>query len=165
MKNLITIEHTILQTKIRIFSRTFQTTLACLLASLVFISPVCYGQVGESFPPVTDAMLQDPASGDWLMWRRTLDSWGYSPLTEINQENVSRIRMVWTRDLAAATDEITPLAYNGVLYVPQANDVIEAIDAVSGDVIWSYRRDLPEDVGQWLGHTVAITATWAFMKI
>ena len=151
MKNLITIEHATLQTKIRIFSRTFQTTLACLLASLVFISPVCYGQVGESFPPVTDAMLQDPAPGDWLMWRRTLDSWGYSPLTEINQENVSRIRMVWTRDLAAATDEITPLAYNGVLYVPQANDVIEAIDAVSGDVIWSYRRDLPEDVGQWIG--------------
>ena len=96
-------------------------------------------------------MLQDPAPGDWLMWRRTLDSWGYSPLTEINQENVSQIRMVWTRDLAAATDEITPLAYNGVLYVPQANDVIEAIDAVSGDVIWSYRRDLPEDVGQWIG--------------
>ena len=35
--------------------------------------------------PVTDAMLQEPAPGDWLMWRRTLDSWGYSPLDEINQ--------------------------------------------------------------------------------
>ncbi|MCY3845456.1 MAG: hypothetical protein OXH69_18180, partial [Acidobacteria bacterium] len=26
--------------------------------------------------PVTDAMLQDPAPEDWLMWRRTLDGWG-----------------------------------------------------------------------------------------
>ena len=151
MKNLSSIQTAISQTRPRVFVRTVQNTLSFLLASLVFISPVCYGQVGESFPSVTDAMLQDPAPSDWLMWRRTLDSWGYSPLTEINQENVSQIRMIWTRDLAAATDEITPLAYNGVLYVPQANDVIEAIDAVSGDVIWSYRRDLPEDVGQWIG--------------
>ena len=151
MKNLSSIQTAISQTGPRVFVRTVQNTLSFLLASLVFISPVCYGQVGESFPSVTDAMLQDPAPSDWLMWRRTLDSWGYSPLTEINQENVSQIRMIWTRDLAAATDEITPLAYNGVLYVPQANDVIEAIDAVSGDVIWSYRRDLPEDVGQWIG--------------
>ena len=151
MKNLSSIQTAISQTGPRVFVRTVQNTLSFLLASLVFISPVCYGQVGESFPPVTDSMLQDPAPSDWLMWRRTLDSWGYSPLTEINQENVSQIRMIWTRDLAAATDEITPLAYNGVLYVPQANDVIEAIDAVSGDVIWSYRRDLPEDVGQWIG--------------
>ncbi len=30
--------------------------------------------------PVTDAMLQNPDPADWLMWRRTLDSWGYSPL-------------------------------------------------------------------------------------
>ncbi len=36
--------------------------------------------VSDDFVPVTDAMLQDPAPEDWLMWRRTLDSWGYSPL-------------------------------------------------------------------------------------
>ncbi|MCY4074791.1 MAG: PQQ-dependent dehydrogenase, methanol/ethanol family, partial [Acidobacteria bacterium] len=37
----------------------------------------------EEFVPVTDAMLQDPAPEDWLMWRRTLDGWGYSPLDQI----------------------------------------------------------------------------------
>ena len=49
--------------------------------------------------PVTDAMLQNPDPGDWLMWRRTLDSWGYSPLDQINRSNVAQLRMVWTRGL------------------------------------------------------------------
>ena len=53
---------------------------AVLLVSTVLISPFTYGQGSDSFPPVTDAMLQDPAPSDWLMWRRTLDSWGYQPL-------------------------------------------------------------------------------------
>ena len=54
------------------------------------------------------------------MWRRTLDSWGYSPLDEISKDNVADLRLVWTRDLATGTGEITPLAYNGMLFVPQA---------------------------------------------
>ena len=151
MKNMTSTYPTIRQTTAGIFSRTVQTTLAILLASLVLLSPVSYGQGSDSFPPVTDAMLQDPAPSDWLMWRRTLDSWGYSPLAEVNRGNVDQLKMVWTRNLAVATDEITPLAYDGVLYVPQANDVIEAIDAVSGDLIWRYRRDLPDDLARWIG--------------
>ena len=37
-------------------------------------------QSSADVAPVTDAMLQEPDPSDWLMWRRTLDSWGYSPL-------------------------------------------------------------------------------------
>ena len=134
-----------------IFSGTVQTALAVLLASSVLLSPVSYGQGSNSFPPVTDAMLQDPAPSDWLMWRRTLDSWGYSPLAEVNRDNVDQLRMVWTRGLATGTGEITPLAYDGVLYVPQANDVIEAIDALTGDRIWDYGRDHPEGLYDYVG--------------
>jgi PQQ-dependent dehydrogenase (methanol/ethanol family) len=108
-------------------------------------------QSSDDFIPVTDAMLQNPAAADWLMWRRTLDSWGYSPLDQVNRENVDQLRMVWTRDLAVGTGEITPLAYNGVLYVPQVSDVIQAIDAVSGDLIWEYSRDIPEDLYEMVG--------------
>ena len=43
------------------------------------------------FVPVTDAMLQKPDAADWLMWRRTLDGWGYSPLNQINKRNVARL--------------------------------------------------------------------------
>ena len=105
----------------------------------------------ENFPSVTDEMLQNPSDDDWLMWRRTLDSWGYSPLEEISKTNVEDLRLVWTRDLATGTGEVTPLAYNGMLFVPQANDVIEALDAETGDFIWQYRRDIPEDLYDLVG--------------
>ena len=104
-----------------------------------------------AFVAVTDAMLQDPAPGDWLMWRRTLDGWGYSPLDEIDRGNVGDLRMVWSRALAPGRQEGTPLAYGGVLYMPQASDVIEAIDAVTGDLKWQHRRDLPDDVYDFVG--------------
>lgn len=131
-------------------TRTFSRLLLAL-ACLQTLSGAGYGQNSDGFTPVTDAMLQNPAPGDWLMWRRTLDSWGYSPLDEINQNNVDQLRLVWTRDLAAGTGEITPLAYDGVLYVPQANDVIEAVDAVSGDLIWEYRRPIQEGLYEQVG--------------
>jgi len=85
------------------------------------------------------------------MWRRTLDSWGYSPLDQIDSSNVDQLRMVWTRDLEIGTGEITPLAYNGMLFIPQANDVIQAVDAESGDFIWEYRRAIPDDLYEMVG--------------
>ena len=49
-------------------------------------------QGGRRFVPVTDAMLQKPDPADWLMWRRTLDGWGYSPLDQINRSNVAQLQ-------------------------------------------------------------------------
>jgi len=124
--------------------------LFMILATFALQSNI-QAQSTDDFTPVTDSMLQNPADGDWLMWRRTLDSWGYSPLDQVNRENVGDLRMVWTRDMATGTGEITPLAYDGVLYVPQASDVIQAIDAVTGDLIWEYSRDIPEDLYEMVG--------------
>ena len=92
-------------------------------------------------------MLQAPAPDDWLMWRRTLDGWGYSPLDQITRENVSGLRMVWTRALTRGSQQGTPLAYDGVLYMPNPRDVIQAIDAATGDLKWEHRREVPEGSG------------------
>src|SRR5262245_37078712 len=70
-----------------------------------------------SFTPVTDAMLANPKPDDWLMWRRTLDNWGYSPLEQITRRNVAQLRLAWTRPLAHAGDqEGTPLVHDGIMY-------------------------------------------------
>ena len=130
---------------------THQSGFSAVLVSGLFVLLPGTLPAADDFVPVTDAMLQEPAPGDWLMWRRTLDSWGYSPLDQVNRENVGRLRLVWTRDLEPGTGEITPLAYGGVLYVPQASDVIQAIDAVSGDLLWEYRRDIPEGLYEQVG--------------
>ena len=113
------------------------------------------GSSGD-FVLVTDAMLQEPDPADWLMWRRTLDSWGYSPLDQITRQNVDELRMVWSRALTPGSQQGTPLAYDGVLYMPNPRDVIQAIDAVTGDLKWEYRRELPDDLGEYLG---ALSAT------
>ena len=128
--------------------------LAALAAACLSPAVSAAGQEAPgdaAFVPVTDAMLQDPAPGDWLTWRRTLDGWGYSPLDQIDRGNVGDLRMVWSRALAPGRQEGTPLAYGGVLYMPQASDVIEAIDAATGDLLWQHRRDLPDDVYDFVG--------------
>ena len=105
------------------------------------------GQTSSEFKPVTDAMLEDPAAEDWLMWRRTLNGWGDSPLDQVTTENVGDLQLVWSRALTTGRQQGTPLAYDGVLYMPNPRDVIQAIDAVSGDLLWEYRREVPDDVG------------------
>ena len=121
-----------------------------ILLATVLVSglPVAAQEDSASFVPVTDAMLQDPDPADWLMWRRTLDSWGYSPLDQINRDNVGEIRMAWTRPLAEGSQQGTPLVYDGVMYYPNPNDVIQALNAATGELIWEYVRPIPPDLGE-----------------
>ena len=120
-----------------------------LLAALSVTAAIA--QPDSRSTPVTDAMLREPAPDDWLMWRRTLNGWGYSPLDQIDRHNVKDLQMVWTRALAAGAQEGTPLAYNGTLYMPNPNEHVQAINAVTGDLRWEYRRDIPEDVPEVMG--------------
>jgi alcohol dehydrogenase (cytochrome c) len=108
-----------------------------------------FGQAPRAFEPVTDEMLQNPDPADWLMWRRTLDSWGHSPLDQIDKRNVGNLRLLWTRALGPGMQEGTPLVHDGVMYFPNPSDVIQALDAASGDVLWQYRRSLPDDLGEY----------------
>ena len=126
-------------------------SVALCLAVLQAHPLTVHAQSTDDFRPVTDAMLADPSPDDWLMWRRTLDGWGYSPLDQITRANVSTLRMAWTRALRTGSMEGTPLAYDGVLYMPNSSDAIQAIDAVTGDLKWEYLRDLPDDVYDYVG--------------
>ena len=129
------------------------------MAGLVLAARPVAGQAQSSadFVPVTDAMLQDPAPAHWLMWRRTLNSWGYSPLQQIDRENVGELRMVWSRALEPGLQQGTPLVYDGVMYMPNPRDVIQAIDAATGDLKWEYRRQVPDEDGEFLLGSLAYT--------
>jgi PQQ-dependent dehydrogenase (methanol/ethanol family) len=105
----------------------------------------------DAFEPVTDEMLERPAAGDWLSWRGTAASWGFSRLNEIDRENVADLEPVWTRDLEAApSQEGVPLIHGGVMYYPEPADVITALDAATGRQLWQFRRALPEDLGRFV---------------
>ena len=130
-------------------SRACFATFACAALTIATGFP---GQAQvETFTPVTDAVLQNPDPADWLMWRRTLNGWGFSPLDQIDRANVGELRMVWSRALnAPGRQQGTPLVYDGVMYMPNPSDVIQAIDAATGDLTWEYRRSLPDDVCEFL---------------
>src|SRR5882762_2358199 len=94
--------------------------------------------------PVTDAMLRDPPAADWLMWRRTYNGWGYSPLEQINKTNVKNLQLAWTWSLTPGATETTPIVHDGVLFIWNYGDKVQALNAVTGDLIWEYKRDLPQ---------------------
>ncbi|MCY3929020.1 MAG: hypothetical protein OXG81_12170, partial [Acidobacteria bacterium] len=125
--------------------KRFHYLFAVAVTAVALVGPAVHAQSGEPFVPVTDEMLENPAPEDWLMWRRTANGWGYSPLDQITPENVGDLRMVWTRSLNDGSQTGTPLAYRGVMYMPNPNDVIQALDAATGDLIWEHRRKVPED--------------------
>ncbi len=133
------------------YTRRLLTLIAAL--PLVGIATGVAAADGE-FIPADDTALQAPDPGDWPMWRRTLDSWGYSPLDQVDRGNVGQLTLAWSRGLAeiqgAGVDEGTPLVYRGVLYMPNRGDVIQALDATNGDLLWEYRRSLPEDLEEYL---------------
>jgi alcohol dehydrogenase (cytochrome c) len=103
-------------------------------------------QVLQNYKPVTADRLKQPEDGDWLTYRRTYDGWGYSPLSQITAENASRLKPVWT----LATGQIEghqapPIVNNGVMFVATPGNQVLAIDAKSGNLLWRYKRPIPED--------------------
>ena len=113
----------------------------------------------RDFEPVTDAMLADPDPADWLHWRRTLDGWGYSPLDQIDRDNVHQLGLAWSWTMAPGIAQATPLVYDGVMYLPSPLNVVQALDAVTGDPIWEYRKSFessPDDSFRARTRSIAI---------
>ena len=95
-----------------------------------------------AFEPVTDATLLNPSPNDWLNYRRTLDGWGYSPLDQINTQNVNQLQLVWSWALAPGISQATPLVYKGVMYIPDGGGTgILALNAVTGDLLWDFHKE------------------------
>lgn len=109
----------------------------------------------EAMRPVTDEMLENPDDGDWLMWRRTFNGWGYSPLDEINKENVGDLDVAWVWSLTNGATETTPLVHDGVLFIYNYGDKIQALNAATGDLLWEYARELPQELIDAGGNSLA----------
>ena len=102
----------------------------------------------DRLTPVTDAMLRNPPPGDWLHWRRTYDGWAYSPLNQINRNTVKNLKVAWTWSLnssAGAVNEFTPLVHDGIMFMWNFGETIQALDAKTGTLLWQYTHQLPKD--------------------
>lgn len=101
--------------------------------------------VVRDFRPVTDQMLQQPPAGDWLSWRRTLDGHGYSPLDQIDRDNVDALKLAWVIAMHDGSNQGTPLVHDGVMYLTHPGNVIQALDARTGELIWEYAYSFPPE--------------------
>ena len=106
--------------------------------------------------PVTDAMLEHVTPDDWLLWRRTYDAYGFSPLDVINRGNVGDLRVAWSWSLPTGPNESTPLVHDGVLFIHGYGDVVQALDAATGDLLWQYSRRLPRGVAPSIKRGISI---------
>jgi alcohol dehydrogenase (cytochrome c) len=108
-------------------------------------------QILSSYQAVTPERLLAPESQNWLMIRGTYDGWGYSPLTEITRDNVGRLQMVWTVPTGEMrVHEAAPVVNNGVMFVSTPNNQVIALNAVTGEILWRYRR--PRPAGSFVLH-------------
>ena len=91
----------------------------------------------KNYVPVTDAMLRNPPAGDWLMARRTYQGWSYSPLTEVTRDNVKDLRLAWVWSMnEGGANQPMPLVHNGIIYLFNTGNVIQALDGRTGELIW-----------------------------
>jgi alcohol dehydrogenase (cytochrome c)/quinohemoprotein ethanol dehydrogenase len=96
---------------------------------------------------VTDAMLTQASDNEWLTYGRDNNEQRFSPLTAINDGNVGQLGLEWSADLDTARgQEATPLMHDGMLYVTTAWSKVNAYDAKTGQLRWSYDPKVPREV-------------------
>ena len=94
----------------------------------------------KSYVPVTDAMLRDPPPGEWLMARRNYQAWSNSALAQINKSNVKHLHLAWSWAMVdGGASEPSPVVHDGVMFLPNASNVVQALDAATGQIIWENR--------------------------
>jgi alcohol dehydrogenase (cytochrome c) len=105
----------------------------------------------SAFRNVSTSELANPAAADWTYWRGSPQSQGYSRLDQINTDNVQGLSLAWVWGMESGRSQPAPLVRNGVMYIPNFGNVIQALDASDGTLLWEYRRVFPEG-GRQGGH-------------
>ncbi len=94
----------------------------------------------QNYTPVTEATLTHPADGDWPMFRRTYQGWSYSPLNQITTENVRGLQVKWMWALyEGGTSEITPIVHDGIMFLSESGNTVQAVDTRTGNLLWENR--------------------------
>jgi len=132
--------------------RLFLSRLALWVAVITCAS--CGGRSSQEAPragsPVAanvDAariLAADKDPGNWLTHGRTYSEQRFSPLAQINEQNVNRLGLAWYFDVDTNRgQEATPLVVDGVMYFTTAWSKVVALDAASGSRLWLYDPRVP----------------------
>ncbi|MEC7157312.1 MAG: PQQ-dependent dehydrogenase, methanol/ethanol family [Pseudomonadota bacterium] len=118
--------------------------LPSLVNSLALFILLSFSSVINASLVVNQTALINP-KGEWLNHGRTYKEQRYSPLTDINKNNVNELDLAWSFKFDTARGmEATPILHDGVLYVSTGWSHVHAIDARSGDELWHYDAKVPK---------------------
>ncbi len=118
-------------------------------------------QAVTGFRNVSEEELANPADADWTYWRRTPQSQGYTPLDQINKDNVKNLRLEWVWGMESGRSQPAPLVRDGIIFIPNFGNVVQALNGRDGTLLWEYRRQFPEG-GRRGGHLRTL-AMWEDM--
>jgi len=110
------------------------------------------------FRSVSQAELDAPPAEDWLHWRGNPQSWGYSPLDQINRQNAGRLQLAFVWPMEEGESQQGPLVRDGIMFLANPGNVIQALNAADGTPLWEYRR-LDEN-GQPMNGQLRSLAIW-----
>ena len=121
----------------------------CVLvaASALAIGCTQMAMTGVDSAPQASASMADPLArkpGEWITWGGDPGNTRYSPLSQINAQNVGQLEIAWrwkASDVAGRPEsnwKATPLVVDGVMYVPHGGTRISAIDPSTGATLWTY---------------------------
>ncbi|HEY3824251.1 MAG TPA: PQQ-binding-like beta-propeller repeat protein [Bryobacteraceae bacterium] len=131
--------------------------LVLLLAVHVASQRLGAQQPGRNLVPLTEDNLKSPSPNDWLMYNRTYDAQRFSPLQQINKSNVGQLKLAWSVAQGPGSQEGIPLVHDGVMYLQAPGAIMEARDAVTGQLIWEYKRNMAQNIkGGARAKTIAI---------
>jgi alcohol dehydrogenase (cytochrome c) len=85
---------------------------------------------------------------EWLTYSGSYNGWRHTSLAEVTPVNVAQLRIRWIEqfDINVPLIEATPLVIDGVIFMaPDAGHVL-ALDARTDNVIWEYKRSIPDDL-------------------
>ena len=102
-------------------------------------------RVIKNFKDISDKDINYPVENDWTSWRRTPLGFGYSPLEKINKDNVQKLTLSWSLTMNEGSNQGTPLVSQGVMFLTHPGDMIQAINAANGKLIWEYKYPYPKD--------------------
>jgi len=101
----------------------------------------------------TDTMSQ-PSSDAWPTNGGSFTNQRWSPLSEINRDNVSELKAEWRVHLNGSgletrySAEGTPLYKDGVLYMTTGDSDAFAVDVETGEIKWEHNSQYPEEMGE-----------------
>ena len=121
--------------------------LSVLILNILAVTPAQAQSERPEWEMITSERLLHPEDGDWLNYRRTYDVQGFSPLDEIDKSNVGQLIPLWSYSFSDNNRwSPTPMVANGIMYISEGSGRVTAMDAVTGDVVWTHERSFPDDI-------------------